>query len=228
MTIATLGLGSTRSPVSRPDQRRRDELQRMNEASPTVIFQDELPVPSTNIEIYEQMYVLEQWLRRVAYASLMARYGSTWRATLKPGLLGELKRRLKQLDGRVYLHCENSNNAIWLLTLDELREVLLVNATWPAVKVLTGLPRSVLDAKLDELREIRNVVGHNRATTPDTAVLVDAIAISLRPAIRCFKDQLLYSTGEILLHDDGGSDELVPSLYSRWVKGNDGRSSSRC
>jgi hypothetical protein len=193
----------------------------MNEPRPTVIFQDELPVPTTNIEIYEQVYVLEQWFRRVAYASLMARYGSNWTATLRPGLLGDLKRRLRQLDGRVHLHCENSNNAIWLLTLDELRDVLLADATWPAVKVLTGLPRGVLDRKLDELREIRNVVGHNRATTLDTAVIVKGIAISLRPAITCFKDQLLYSMGDMHLDHGEGSDELVPSLFSGRVKGND-------
>lgn len=112
----------------------------MEHVAPAVIFRDELPVPTTNIIIYEHLYVREQWFRRVALAGLMARYGSTWKSALPSELMGELKRRLKQLEGRVHLDCENSDNAIWLLTLDELRLVLLADSTWPSVKQLTGLP----------------------------------------------------------------------------------------
>jgi hypothetical protein len=91
----------------------------MTTSGPSIVFREELPLPTTNIEIYEQMYALEQWLRRVACASLMARFGSTWRSALPPELAGDLKRRLKQLEGRVHLDCENSRNAIWLLTLED-------------------------------------------------------------------------------------------------------------
>ena len=48
----------------------------------SVIFQAELPVPVTNLEIYEHVYVLEQWLRRIAFASLVAKFGLQWRGAL--------------------------------------------------------------------------------------------------------------------------------------------------
>ncbi len=188
---------------------------------PGVIFRDELPVPKTNIEIYERLYVLEQWFRRVAYASLMARYGSNWKSALPPELLGDLKRRLKQLDGRMHLHCENSNNAIWVLTLEELRTVLLSDNTWPTVRVLTGLPRGVVDTRLDELREIRNVVGHSRATSGNTLVVLNGLATGLTPGIERFKTHLLYSVADAIHLEDDGDDGYVFDLYAQLVANND-------
>jgi len=189
---------------------------------PAVEFREELPVPLTNIELYEGLYVLEQWFRRIAYASLLARYGSTWRSALPTDLVMHLKKRLKQLEGRVHLQCENSNNAIWLLTLEELRVVLLAETIWPTVKVLTGLPRGVLDGRLAEMREIRNVVGHSRATTRSTVVILHGLAQGLRPGIERFKEQLLYQeNSEIHVPDGETSDELVPDLYEDFVRHND-------
>lgn len=195
----------------------------MNHAAPAVIFRDELPVPTTNITIYEQLYVLEQWFRRVALAGLMAPYGSTWKSALPSELMGDLKRRLKQLEGRVHLDCENSDNVIWLLTLDELRQVLLTDSTWPSVKRLTGLSRGLLESKLDELREIRNVVSHNRATTENTLVILNGLNASLRSGIAQFKDEFLYPTNGAWKQDpDTDSVEgLVPSLFAELEDGND-------
>ena len=163
----------------------------------SVGFRDEPPVPEANVAVYEQIYVLEQWLRRIAYASFMARYGTDWQQALPERLAGDLKRRLRQLSGRVHLDCENSDNAIWLLTLDELGDVLLMERLWPTVKLLCKLPKRVLESRLYELREIRNVVGHNRAVSPNTALLTAGITVALASGIECFKTQLLY--------DDGGT-----------------------
>ncbi len=188
----------------------------------SVTFRDELPVPITNITIYEQVYVLEQWLRRIAYASLMGKHGPAWKGALPAQLSNDLKRRLSQLRGRVHLHAENSDNAIWLLTLDELRELLVAPSVWPMVKDLTQIPKHALEYKLDELREVRNIVGHNRATTHETAVIVDAIATSLRPGIANFKRQLIYGAHDkIHLEGTDGDVGFVPALYSELVGGND-------
>jgi hypothetical protein len=58
----------------------------------SIVFRDELPVPEANIVVYEQIYVLEQWLRRIAYASLMAQFGSGWQQAMPGNLAGDLKR----------------------------------------------------------------------------------------------------------------------------------------
>ncbi|HEX8207642.1 MAG TPA: hypothetical protein VF587_16380 [Solirubrobacteraceae bacterium] len=189
---------------------------------PSVSFREELPVPVTNLAIYEHIYVLEQWLRRIAYASLMAKHGPDWKAALPDQLAHDLKGRLNQLRGRVHLHAENSDNAIWLLTLEELRLLLTAQGVWPLVKDLTQIPKRALEYKLDELREIRNIVGHSRATTRETAEIVEAIATTLRPAIDSFKQQLLYGAHDRIhlddRDDDGGS---VSKLFAELTRNND-------
>lgn len=185
----------------------------------SVIFQAELPVPVTNLEIYEHVYVLEQWLRRIAFASLVAKFGLQWRGALPGTLAKDLKRRLQQLRGRVHLHSDDGDNAIWLLTLEELRGLLIGEALWPMVKDLTQLPRQVVELKVDELREVRNIVGHNRATTRETAIIVEAITVALRPGIEHFKGQLLYEPHEVI-YDDVPGEDPVQTLYAERLEGN--------
>lgn len=190
-------------------------------ASRSIIFRDELPLPEANLLAYEQIYVLEQWLRRLAYASLMARHGAAWRGALPARLAGDLKRRLRQLSGRVYLDCENSDNVIWLLTLEELRDVLLADGTWPIVKSLTGLPREMLAVKLSELREIRNVVGHSRAVSANTTLLTSGIAVSLQTGIESLKTQLLYDVGRIYIGREDFELDRVRDRFDEAMSRND-------
>lgn len=179
----------------------------------SIVFRDELPVPEANVIVYEQIYVLEQWLRRIAYASLMARFGSGWKQAMPGNLASDLKRRLRQLSGRVHLDCENSDNVIWLLTLEELGDVLLAKQTWPTVRSLSQLPKRVFETRLAELREIRNVVGHNRAVSANTALLTAGIAVAFSSGIERFKTQLLYDDGTI--HFGSADEEGVPGLFAR-------------
>ena len=180
----------------------------------SVVFRDELPVPEANLVVYEQIYVLEQWLRRIAYAGLMARHATNWQRTLPEALTNDLKRRLRLLSGRVHLDCENSDNVIWLLTLEELGEVLLADHTWPTVKALSHLPKRVFETRLADLREIRNVVGHNRAVSAKTALMAAGIAAALSSGISSFKDQLLYSDSDAI-HFGSVDEDSVPGLFAR-------------
>lgn len=189
-----------------------------------VSFWEELPIPDANLSIYREVYAIEQWLRRVAYAALMARYGANWRGTLKPELASNLKQRLRQLDGRVYLDCENSDNAIWLLTLDELQELLLADSNWPTVRELTRLSQQVVTSKLSEIREIRNVIGHSRAVGGQAELLTRAAASALRTGIDAFKNQLLYdSASDIHLGSpDDYEEDGVPARFASLTVNNDG------
>lgn len=158
----------------------------------SVFFFEELPIPHANLSIYREVYVLEQWLRRIAYAALLGTHGKNWQGTLDPELLADLKKRLRQLEGRVHLDCENSENAVWLMTLDELGGLLLADSNWPTVKKLTLLPKRVIETKVDEIRELRNVVGHSRAVGEGGELLARAASAALQVGIGNFKNQLLY------------------------------------
>jgi hypothetical protein len=144
----------------------------------------------------------------------MAQYGSGWQQAIPGELAGDLKHRLRHLSGRVHLDCENSDNVIWLLTLEELGDVLLAERLWPMVRSLSRLPKRVFESRLVELREIRNVVGHNRAVSPNTALLTAGIAVALASGIEHFKTQLLYDDDGTILFgspEEGG----VPGLFSK-------------
>jgi hypothetical protein len=184
------------------------------------VFWEELPIPGANLQIYREIYSLEQWLRRIAYAALIAKYGTHWPGALPADLASSLKKRLRQLSGRVHLDCENSDNAIWLLTLDELQRLLLSDATWPMVKQLTNLPRRVLESKISEIREIRNVIGHNRAAGARTVLITEAAAASLRVGIDHFKGELLYDDESRIHLGNIEKDPAdgVPKLYAQFLE----------
>ena len=167
-----------------------------------IAFWDELPIPDANLAIYRQVYSVEQWMRRIAYAALMAKHGASWQGTLDREFASDLKRRLRQLDGRVHLDCENSDNVMWLLTLEELQTMILADANWPAVKETAWACQNEWSrTRLSEIREIRNVIGHNRAVGAGGELLATAAASALRVGIDRFRDQLLYTIGQIHMGD---------------------------
>jgi hypothetical protein len=182
-----------------------------------------LPIPTANLTIYGEIYSIEQWMRRNCLRSP----SGAVRARLAQLPIGrfdvDLEATPRQLNGRVHLDCENSDNAIWLLTLDELQAVLLADSTWLLVKRLTTFTRNVLESKLSEVREIRNLVGHNRAAGPRILPIAEAAAASLRAGIDHFKAELLYDDdsmihlGEFEEHPAAG----VPSQYARLERSGD-------
>jgi hypothetical protein len=188
-----------------------------------ISFWDELPIPDANLLVYKEIYAVEQWLRRVVYAALMARHGSHWMGTLDARLASELKKRLNQLEGRVHLDCENSDNAIWLLTLSELQGLLLADSNWAAVKQLLRLPRRVVQVKLSEVREIRNVIGHNRAVGGGVELYARAAISVLRTGIENFKRQLLYDVHSTIHIGDPDEYEVteLPGRFARRTANND-------
>lgn len=184
-----------------------------------VSFAEEMPFPESNLAIYRDTYVAEQWLRRIAYAAVLAKHGRMWWGILPSEFYRELKSRLASLEGRVHLDCENSSNAIWLLTLEELKRLMTMKSVWSIVKSLTRYKRKLISSKIDDLREIRNVVGHHRAVTNQTLTICRGISTSLRSGIDTFKSKLLYGEGGMTVLDHDEEDSTA--TYFRWRTRND-------
>lgn len=172
-------------------------------------FETEIPIPATNEILYRRVYVLEQWLRRILIASLMSRYATHWRNAIPTEIAKEFKGRRAALRRRVVLDVESSDNDVWLLTLEELRRLLLSEFLWPEVRPLTGWQKKELGARVEQLREIRNVVGHNRATTSGTLEIFEGVEHYLARGIRTFRQQTLYRDPPHGLDVNGSSEEAV-------------------
>ncbi len=181
-------------------------------------FFEEIPFPKTNSIMYREVYVLEQWLRRIAFAALMVKYGKDWQGALPNELCKELKARLAELKDRVYLDCENSSNSIWLTTLDELKTIIASDSIWPTVRDLTGYSRSVVSSKIDEMRRIRNTIGHNRAVSSRTITIWRGISASLKSGIETFKREFLYNP-DTVLHMDEREEVIAATIFHSKMQG---------
>ncbi len=180
-----------------------------------VQFVSELPFPETNALVYRELYEYEQLFRRLAHAALVARTGAQWAGVLPGELLAELKKRLANLSNRIHLNCENSRNPVWITTMEELRTILTMDSTWPVVHEFSGYPKAFLVSKLSEAIEIRNVIGHNRATTPDTVAVWRGIATSLRPGLDKFKASVLYRDDDKIHLETDEHDNQVVAYYAK-------------
>jgi hypothetical protein len=187
----------------------------------SVHFVSEIPFPETNALIYRELYEYEQLFRRLAHAALVAKAGNQWAGSLPTGLLSELKKRLDNLKSRIHLNCENNRNLIWITTMEELRLVLTMDSTWSIVREFSGYQKTFLESKLSEAIEIRNVIGHNRATTLDTMSVWRGIATSLRAGLDSFKASVLYREGEDIHLEDDEHDNPVVISYTKRCQGND-------
>ena len=200
--------------------------------SSKLIFEEDIPFPEYNITCYKQIYIIEQWLRRIALAGLMVEYGKNWFSALPDDLGRHLKVRMSTLGGRFYLDCENDENAIWLLTLGELKQVLNLDNVWLIIQDLTNYRRDFIIEKINELKEIRNVIGHNRAVSQQTYNILADISACFELGIIQFKDILLkqygdhdelsrkIDAGEVLffMHDeDECQDDMVGTMYLRMI-----------
>lgn len=167
-------------------------------------FKDETLLPKMNGEVYFAIYELENWLRRICMTAWMATFGSTWIESLPPKFHERFKQRIAKNRDLFYLDADSDDNLIWMATHGELKEMLLDHAIVPQVEKYTGLPRERLSQKLDELRDIRNLLAHNRALSNTTEVIVNGIVASLRLAIGRFKGNMFYPFGadKVIIDDD--------------------------
>jgi hypothetical protein len=152
-----------------------------------VVWQNHIALPEANLTLYQEIYELEVWLRRIALAALLLTYGSAWPDRLPPEIAARAKQSLAQLRRRVYLDCERSDNAVWVLTFEDLNRLLMSNELWPNVHRLTEANRTQLSARLDEIREIRNVVAHNRAAAERTLLIFRDSASLIQDGIDQFR-----------------------------------------
>jgi hypothetical protein len=105
-------------------------------------------------------------------------------------------------------------------THGELIRLLSHEGVKDSVSKLTGANSSFLEDKFSEIRNIRNLIAHNRALSSRTSVILLGLIASLEESIDCFKQKALYAAGEILSDDEGPfGDRLAGHLVRNdWSK----------
>src|SRR5712692_3937950 len=121
--------------------------------------------------------------------------------------LNTFKSRSKESEELFYLDLDADDNLIWTATQGELKTLLLEDAIAHQIKALTGFSKSTLSQKLDELKEIRNILAHNRALTNTAITIVTGIIVSLMQGVKHFKNRVLYA-------DLKSGDELTDKVFS--------------
>lgn len=179
-------------------------------------FDGELLVPQINFIVYRQIFGLEGWFRRICLAAWMANYGAKWIEEIDAGLRRSLTARVARNQDRLYLGAESHDDLIWQTTHSELLRLLVADSVADTVQFLTGANPRFLEGKLNEVREIRNILAHNRALSRRTHVILSGLLASLENAVDTFKARTLYGDSEIL--DE--SDELG-ALLAEEMQAND-------
>jgi hypothetical protein len=155
-------------------------------------FDGELLVPRINLTAYRQIYALEGWFRRICLTVWMGRYGESWSQQLDPGLRRTLESRVQRSRQRLYLGAESASDLMWQATQAELTRMLVAEPVTTLVLSLTGADSEFLRVKLEEVREIRNLLAHNRALSQRTHIILAGLLASLEDAVDTFKANLLY------------------------------------
>lgn len=178
-------------------------------------FREEMLLPQINGDIYFLIYDLENWLRRICLTVYMIEYGSDWENHVPK----KIKHRNSRSQELIYLDADSEGNLIWSLTHGELAQMLLNSAVWNRVQELTGFSQERFSQKLNELREIRNILAHNRALSERTSIIAKGIIESLHLVIDRFKNNFLYSSNIEIIEDN--IDDEVCIYFSNKMKDND-------
>jgi len=165
-------------------------------------FDGELLVSQINYQAYRHIYALEGWFRRICLTAWMIQFGSTWRNMLDPSVRRSLENRVQRNRRRLYLGAESHDDLIWETGHHELIQLLTADDISKSVESLTGASAGFLNGKLDEVREIRNLLAHNRALSQRTQTILLGLLASLEDAVDNFKSRTLYAQGQIIHEPD--------------------------
>jgi hypothetical protein len=115
---------------------------------------------------------LENWLRELIYLELNAHYGRGWwseceaamrRAPVGPGIPAE--RSLDRDSANPHM-ATPENDPLWFISFDSLMKIIFDDTLWPRFECYLTT-KHLLQAKIEEVRLIRNRIAHARCIHDD-------------------------------------------------------------
>ena len=161
-------------------------------------WSDEILVSVANVTAYRLIYEAENWLRRIALASLLLTEGPAWATKIDSSLRGRLEAQSRLNSSRWILGIDAEEELLWSATLGQLADVLTTKAIDERVNRLSGTSGSVLASRIRSIADVRNALAHNRAISTDTLAVLNGDLVVVRAAARRFKANTLYAKSDIV------------------------------
>lgn len=181
-------------------------------------FSEEMLIPLINIDVYLRVYELENWLRRICLTSYTTKYGEEWTSQIPRKVHKRLEHQVVSNSKLSYLGSEDDKNFIWSATLGQLKQMMDNKNIANHLEKLTNIEHNRFINKIDELREVRNLLAHNRALSESSNIIVNGIIESLKVSVMNFKTKILYNDMEIL---DFKYTDYVAKYFVEKMEGND-------
>lgn len=178
-------------------------------------FKDEMLIPNINGEVYYGIYELENWLRRICLTIYMTKFGPNWTNEILDKRIEKIAKKNEKL---LYLGADIDDNIIWAANQGQLMNLLTDEKVKDMVEQLLEFKIKIFDSKLNELREIRNILAHNRALSPRTEFFYKSIYEALQSAIINFKKKILYDNGMEI--KDGDFTDKICKYFNQKMNGN--------
>lgn len=156
-------------------------------------FNDEMLMPQINALLYYEVYELENWLRRICLTAYMLEFGDAWLSEIPEGILKGLQKRACKAEDLVYLGIGKTDNPIWFTSLGQLEQLLEHDEISLRMQNITEYSVRHLLSTISELRELRNVLAHNRALSPKSFRFAVSIRQTLQHVISNWKQAILYA-----------------------------------
>lgn len=181
-------------------------------------FNREMLIPTINGEVYYSIYEIENWIRRICLTTYIIEFGSGWYEKIPKKVISNLKYQSNKNSEIKYLGAEDDKNFIWSATLGEVVILLEDEKVKLRLEEIIGCNKERFITKINELREVRNLLAHNRALSPSSEIIIRGIVESLRLSIKNFKNTIIYNNYSISLNND--NDE-IEQYFNNKMEGND-------
>lgn len=171
-------------------------------------------IPKVNLELYSQIYALENWIRRIVYAALMHTKCPDWHELIPFKQLETFKQKLNSMAKRQFLQCDSFQNYVWVTTFFELRELIKMPTIEEKMSEFTNLNTPAVKIALDMIGEIRNAISHNAPVADYTLEFFNSTRKEhIDQAILFFVNNILGWNTKNIIHNNYSQEDLAVRIF---------------
>lgn len=129
-------------------------------------------IPTENLEIYRNLYVVENGLREFIIDELSLKFGSRWYVTQLPGDILEKFKQAKKFERTIKWTDLIPHHPIYYIDFPDLWKIMLRNDNWNACFKSVFGKQEFVSGTLTQLDFVRNKIAHNRHATQSDVLFV--------------------------------------------------------